>query len=414
MSRVNRTAPIHVVTQFRIPDGTLVYMDLWFIAMEDAEAVKKVMSFDSTGFWINEARGFAGPEVLEGCTSRWGRYPSPAEGGRGRKMGILDTNAMDEDHWFYKLFEEMRPARYELFKQPPAVLDDGAGGYIINPKAENLCNLGADYWLSQVLGKSKAWIKVYLKGQYGLISYGVAVYQLYDDNKHCGDVRYIPGAPIFCGLDFGLTPAIAIGQRQENGALHIIDELVIEKHNEMGVKRFAATVVLPHIRALYPNSKRYCWADPSGRARSQGSEKTNIRYANDAGLYTRPARSNVPEVRHEAVNRLLSMDLDGEPGLKISPKAKFLRKGLRGNYYYDRIRSADGGYKNEPKKNIYSHVCDGLQYLCQMFDTIEGESIDEELEFKKLMRKDLNDISRAEWDEHDRFVEELREAETAW
>ena len=47
----------------------------------------------------------------------------------------------------------------------------------------------------------------------------------------------------------------------------------------------------------------------------------------------------------------------------MSPKAKTLRKGFSGGYFYKAVRSSNGAQYNEaPCKNKFSHAQDALQY----------------------------------------------------
>ena len=70
-----------------------------FIALDKAEDVKKLLSLELTGAFINEARE-APKAVLDAVTMRVGRYPSQRDGGPTWSGVIMDTNAPDEDHWW--------------------------------------------------------------------------------------------------------------------------------------------------------------------------------------------------------------------------------------------------------------------------------------------------------------------------
>ena len=55
--------------------------------------------------------------------------------------------------------------------------------------------------------------------------------------------------------------------------------------------------------------------------------------------------------------------MDGKPAFMVSPKCKMLRKGLAGGFCYKRLQIAgDEKYKDEPDKNIYSHICEANEY----------------------------------------------------
>src|SRR6185295_20115814 len=61
-----------------------------------------------------------------------------------------------------------------VYHQPPAILENidpvtNKATWTGHPDAENIKNLkdGYEYYLRQVPGKSKAWINVFLRAQYG-------------------------------------------------------------------------------------------------------------------------------------------------------------------------------------------------------------------------------------------------------
>ena len=90
----------------------------------------------------------------------------------------------------------------------------------------------------------------------------------------------------------------------------------------------------------------------------------------EEGLPGEPANTQDPVARREAVAKMLtSFDADGSPGFLMSPKCKHLRKGFNGAFMYERVQIVgEIRYKDKPKKNIYSHVHEGLQYGCLMLE----------------------------------------------
>jgi hypothetical protein len=123
---------------------------------------------------ISEASGVAKKSGL--ASQRVGRYPPKRWGGADWSGVCGDTNPPDDDHWIYRLFEELKPDLHKIFHQPGALRYDTStdGFYLPNPLAENVQNhqLGYDYWLRQVPGKTRDWCKVYLQGLYGTVAKG--------------------------------------------------------------------------------------------------------------------------------------------------------------------------------------------------------------------------------------------------
>ena len=355
--------PISCHMLYELPDKTTVDMEVFFLALDKEADVKKLLSMELTGIWLNEAREIR-KSIVDASTGRVGRYPPKRLGGPTRSFMVMDTNAPDDDHWWYELAEINTPDNWEFFKQPPALLQDADKNWYPNPKAENVQNLpnGYDYWLNQVGGKSRQWIRVYIEGQYGTILDGLPVYPEYKDETHVGDVEPCD-RPLILGWDFGLTPACVVGQLTLRGQLLVIDELIAER---MGLRQFCENVVRPHLAEHYPDLPiSISVGDPAGTAESQTDQQSCIQVLSDAGIPTIPAPTNKIEPRLNAVRFFLNRMVDGMPGFQLSKRCKTVRKGFNGGYKYDRVQvTGDERYRDKPNKNRYSHPHDALQYLC--------------------------------------------------
>ena len=110
-----------------------VELEVYFIALDKPQDVKKLLSLELTGVWINEAREVPKP-VVDAATGRVGRFPPVRDGGCTWSGVIMDTNSPDDDHWWYHSAEEETPKGWAFFSQP--------GG--LSPDAENLRNLPPD------------------------------------------------------------------------------------------------------------------------------------------------------------------------------------------------------------------------------------------------------------------------------
>ena len=55
-------------------------LEVLFLALDRPEDVKKLLSLELTGIWINEAREIP-KSIIDACTMRVGRYPSMRDGG---------------------------------------------------------------------------------------------------------------------------------------------------------------------------------------------------------------------------------------------------------------------------------------------------------------------------------------------
>ena len=73
-----------------------------FLALDRPEDVKKLLSLELTGVWINEAREIP-KSIVDACSMRVGRYPSMRDGGPSWYGVIADTKPPDTDHWWVYL-----------------------------------------------------------------------------------------------------------------------------------------------------------------------------------------------------------------------------------------------------------------------------------------------------------------------
>ena len=352
--------PLHKL-RVNLDDGTKVNLDVLFMAMDGPESIKKLLSLEVTGAYLNETKELP-KAVLDMVTGRVGRYPSMAQGGPTWHGVICDTNLPDDDHWLYDL-NENTPRGWQFFRQPGGVvLPPGSTNWLEaapNPEAENVNNLIPGYYENMIGGKKPEWIKVYLGAEYGFAFDGKPVFPEFVDSLHVREFE-ISDADAGLGVDFGLTPAAVFGQRDVLGRWLIFDELTTD---DMGAVAFAQ-LVGQRLRGDYRNLAFQGWGDPAGEQRSQVDERTPFQVMKAQEIPIRPAPTNDALLRREAVAGLLSKIVDGVPALLIHPRCKRLRKALAGGYNYRRVMVAgDERYRDVPDKSIYSHVAEALEYL---------------------------------------------------
>lgn len=354
-------------------------LEVIFLALDKPEDVKKLLSLELTGVFINEAREVP-KAIVDACTMRVGRYPSMKDGGPTWYGVIMDTNAPDEDHWWPVMAGEapipehvsaeealmlIKPEGWQFFTQPGGMLEekDAEGnvtGYRMNPKAENIQNLVKTYYPDIITGKTKSWIDVYVLNKLGALNEGKPVYASYDEGTHLAREELLPapGIPITVGLDFGLTPAAAFCQHVR-GRWLVLRELV---GFDMGAAKFA-DLLRVFMAQTFPGAKFQIWGDPAGDYRAQTDETTPFQVLRSAGIIARSAPTNDPALRIDAVTATLTRMVDGQPGFLLDPRCTYLKRGFAGGYGYRRLQV--GGterYEDRPEKNIYSHIHDALQY----------------------------------------------------
>lgn len=374
-------APIEGRMRESLPDGTSIDMQVYFLAIDKPRDVKKLLSLELTGAWINEAREID-RSIVTAAYSRTGRYPSKTDCDEVTWTGlILDTNPPDDDHWWYRMAEERKPDGWAFFKQPGAlveILDDQGHvvAYEANPAAENVQHqqLGYQYWLRLAQGADPEWVKVHCCGQYGSVFDGKPVYAgVYNDSVHVSQrpLGLFRGLPIFLGWDFGLTPACVISQLSPTGQLRILRELVCTRG---GVKQFATDAVKPTLATCFPNIAVVSGGDPAGNQASQADELTCLRQLEMLGIPTMPARTNDFLPRRQSVIDRLMRTIDGKPAFIVDPSCKMLRRGFLGGYRFERVQvSGEERFRDKPAKNMFSHVHDALQYNVMLVDSVTSE-----------------------------------------
>jgi hypothetical protein len=368
-----------------------VDLEVMFRALDRPGDIKKTLSMELTGAYINEAKEVPFG-LISGLDDAIGRFPpkdiaNNFHGPTWHGM-ILDTNAPDDDHWWYRLEEQFRsgnldPSVWEFFVQPGGLVERKEKFYA-NPDAENIENLPDNYYTNRMVGKTKEHIRVYYCNQFGFVSEGRPVHPEYVDATHCHHepLKPIPGRPIYIGIDFGLTPAATFGQITSTGRWHIINELVTE---HMGAKRFARELKRI-INREYRGYEFKIGGDPAGSDEAQTDERSCFQILNSEGIPAIPAyHNNDPTMRRGALQEPLSRMIDGKPGMIISPVCTVLRKGLSGGFSYKRVQIAgQERYHDKPDKNRYSHVCEAAEYMClvagegdQLIKPKSPENVDE-------------------------------------
>ena len=230
-------------------------LEVLFLPLDSPEDVKKLLSLEVTGIFVNEAREVP-KAIIDGATMRVGRYPGANKGGCTWKGVIMDTNAPEEDHWWPILSGESplpehitveqalmlaKPDNWKFFNQPSAMLEDKTehgdlSAYRTSPHAENLDNLYKGYYENMIRGKMKSWIDVYVMNRLGVVEEGKMVYEGFTEKTHLANapLETIPHHEILIGMDFGLTPAAIFCQRLPNSRWLILRELVA---GDMAAKR---------------------------------------------------------------------------------------------------------------------------------------------------------------------------------
>lgn len=376
--KVVHGAPITQLLKWEGEDGIPVELEMLFLALDRPDHVKKLLSLEITGGWMNEAREQP-KAILDGLTGRVGRYPKATDGGASWYGVILDTNPPDDDHWWYELAEGDPQPDFAFFAQPPGDSDEAENLDWLVQTPETMAlpvghpvrrAQGRTYYERLKGGKTEQWIRVYVKGLYGTVQDGKPVYPEWNDTLHVKSIQPLQGVPLDIGMDFGLTPAAVITQVDARGRLLVLDELCGE---DMAIRQFMQDVLIPQLVKVYP----HWWAakdkmirvfgDPAGNQKAQTDERTCFQEVKAAGLNIRAPgnlKGNNFIQRRSAVAWFLSKLTGGQPAFILDPCCGTLRKGFNGGYKYRRLQvTGEDRYTEEPLKNRYSHPHDALQYV---------------------------------------------------
>lgn len=357
--------PTHYLN-FRLEDGTRAQSEVIFLALDREEHKKKLKGAQATGIYLSEAKELH-KAIVDEADLRHGRFPSLALAGvEPTWHGMFgDTNAPDDLSWYYKLAEEVKPDGWRFHRQPGGLMKVN-GIWVQNPKAENIANLPAGYYMRGMEGKSEDWIRVNLANEYGSLFTGKPVYTEYNDRIHVAPepLAAYRGLPLIIGVDFGLTPAAAICQLSRRGQFRVLDELVSEG---MGIERFLRDSLKPFLANKYAGMEVLIAPDPAGATRAQTDERTCIDFIKAAGFKYKEPHSNAFTARRESVSGYMTRMVDGEPAYLLSPTCKMLRRAKQGGYHYKVVHTSTGDRViEEVADNQFTHPSDAEQYAAMV------------------------------------------------
>lgn len=347
-----------------------VEIEVLFLAVETSADVQKVKSLEVTGIFINEVQFFCDFQLILAIRDRTNRFPTSVHGGGfKRNLLLMDCNPPSTSHWIYRVFEKEKPDNWKIYKMPPALIKNNKGCWITNPNADFITqHPDPEYWLKLVPGSTEEHIKVSFCGEYGVLEDGRAVHTEYNDLLHYSSSPICANENVEIGLgwDFGNTPACIVVQLMPDGQLVVLDEFWTEY---MSVREFSSNIVLPFLDRLYPFwRKNYISVhDPSGDSMTPDGGACQL-ILREMGIISIGAQSNAAQFRRDGLKYFLTKMSSGNPSFRLSEKCFLLREGLMGKFKYQLIRSTafrgDPDYQEKPLKNIWSHSCEALEYIC--------------------------------------------------
>lgn len=356
-----------------------VECEVLFRGLDDANDVRRLLSLECSFGILDEYREIH-PDIFNALQGRVGRYPSVANGGCVDDNGKPNhhiwgaTNAPDADT-FWEEYMSVPPSTAKIFMQPSALSAECDW-------AENLID---GYYENLAEGKTEDWVDVYIHNKFGRSLSGTPVYQksfVGDFHVAQGPLKAInsPDYPVIIGIDFGRTPAAVFKQRDARGRVLTLAELTSEN---MGIETFIRTKLTPYVANHYPGFTMLCAPDPAGFMKQQLNEMTLVDALKAAGFKCVKPPSNKPDLRIQAVERLLSQQLEGKAMYLVDPACQMLIKGFRTGYRY-KVKK-NGELEDSPDKNEFSHVHDANQYADSIIDlNVRGTAL---VQAKKEMKR---------------------------
>jgi hypothetical protein len=356
-----------------------VECEVLFRGLDDANDVRRLLSLECSFGILDEYREIH-PDIFNALQGRVGRYPSVANGGCVDDKGKPNhhiwgaTNAPDADTFWEEYMSEP-PSTAKIFMQPSA----------LSAECDWADNLIDGYYENLAEGKTEDWVDVYIHNKFGRSLSGTPVYQksfVGDFHVAQGPLKAInsPDYPVIIGIDFGRTPAAVFKQRDARGRVLTLAELTSEN---MGIETFIRTKLSPYVANHYPGFTMLCAPDPAGFMKQQLNEMTLVDALKAAGFKCVKPPSNKPDLRIQAVERLLSQQLEGKAMYLVDPACQMLIKGFRTGYRY-KVKK-NGELEDSPDKNEFSHVHDANQYADSIIDlNVRGTAL---VQAKKEMKR---------------------------
>jgi hypothetical protein len=362
---VSSAYPRESTVKMKLEDGSILKMEVVFLAAESEDTMDKLQSNEFTAGWINEAGAINNEILWNVAFSRLCRLPAKQSGGSElSKILLMDLNSPAMGHWTQKLehavMVEKAMPKASWYVQPPAmtyqhVVDDKGNEkleWTPNPDAENVDNHngGFAYYQDLVDTSKESWLKVMVANEFGQINTGRPVYPGFSQYTHVSKDALNPDRSVnlLVGMDFGLNVAMAICQMMPSGQLRIIHE---EYEEDCSLENFIETKMIPLFssRRFSVCGRPTIIGDPTGVNRSSIDKRNPYNVLSQAGFHAVASHTNEIVARRDAV--LDQMKRIG--GLLIDPNCKTIIEGMSGAYQYD-----TGGL---PKKDKFSHLQDGVQ-----------------------------------------------------
>lgn len=373
-------------------------VEIEFRAIGDQTVEDALRGLECTAALVNEADR-THPDILTFLAGRVGRFNDLDPDLVVDPFIALDLNGTDDENWTHKVLvdqnlpEEVLDAIADLIadrplveycEQPPAILEgpEVPGGWMVNPKAENVENLPKGYYERQYafakMRGNQQYIDRMLRSKFTPPLSGRSVFPEYIDDVHSGEFEAIPGFPLLIFADQGLLGAVVVCQLVK-GQLRVLEEMacVFEtEDDEIHVVQMGGEALGRQVKEMvgqrYPGFEigdAVC--DPAGSAGETAVNFKSWRQEFQKGLGHKVRKARVPQnalaPRLKAVRERLNRVIGDVRALVVHKRCTMVRRAFRTKYFYQRVGkgSGEGYYADVPKKvQGYADLMDALQYGC--------------------------------------------------
>jgi hypothetical protein len=190
-------------------------------------------------------------------------------------------------------------------------------------------------------------------------TYAGAIYYNWDSSVHIkkADTEFKKNEILHVGMDFNVSPIVAMICRVNGNEISVIDEISMEGSNTFEMAE--------ELINRYPNNRMWIYPDASGQARKTSSNTSDHHILRNAGFVLKVKSINPPvKDRIAAINTSLKAT-DGSVKLTVDPKCRHLIKCISGQTYKEGTRIPDKNGTND-----LSHMNDALGYLVHWINPI--------------------------------------------
>lgn len=401
-----RKSPLYGKIYFKDKFGK-VECDLWLYAFETVADAQKIRSLAFTDGAIIEAQELDSGIIVKEVFKRLGRYPAPVNAdelddfennpmiayqlpnsqiARGKQL-TLDFNYTNSTHWLKKYLVDDNKANEEgvrrrtLYEQPPTHIWmpgsrlDGSiqgvegryhgeeGVFMRNPEALHyIKHNGWSYWediLLESMGDD-ALIQQDILASWGDYINGKPVYPKFSRTRHVAQqgLKYIPGRPVYVGVDNGFNNAWIFAQQDHSGRVLIIDEVVNVGADAKSIKAALKDDVIPYLNLHLPLHTVIFVADQAFWNGEGGEGRKQIEVLTNEGLTVEKSSFKFTTPMRDVVDTAIATEQ-----LLVSPRCNRFIDAMVGGFHYPLVRST-GSFSEEPNQNSeHSHPANAGEFV---------------------------------------------------